>query len=444
MPSTLRPGRDRRKRQNVGTLPAGYRELARELGARAHAELRVDVRQMARHRALGEEERRGDLRVRPAVRDEVGDAPLRRRQALLARAAADRPSSSRARAAQPSAPSSSKPARAASIASRAGRFCRARRRATPSASSARARPNGSPTASCCATASSSSATRLLDVAPRRSDEAAAARDVRQRPVALEAAGSRLPRVEPLDGVVDAPELEQRLDLLGAPPGHGRLALRRRRRRSLRPRRSSATAAFGVAAPELDQRPARERRVEPRGMHVGELGHRGGQLPRADEVAAVRGDERRAGTDSAATPPPRARTGGRGSRDASAYSPASSRWPARSSTSARYQSASAAMRSSRSLQRRYSASSRARARSKSTRPDEDVRRARTRRPAARSPLGGERVGACSASSSAPGSPALKRMSARPAQRRAAEAVVAGCSGSSTAARACSLGGRRARR
>ena len=37
---------------------------------------------MARHGAFREEERRGDLGVRPAVRDQVGDALLGRCQAL--------------------------------------------------------------------------------------------------------------------------------------------------------------------------------------------------------------------------------------------------------------------------------------------------------------------------------------------------------------------------
>ena len=114
---------------------------AAQLGARAHAELGVDVRQVACDRPLAEEQRGGDLAVRPALRDELGDAPLGRRQAL-ARASARRSGRARRAPARPSvaAPSSSKPSRAASIASRAARFCRARRRTTPSASSARALP----------------------------------------------------------------------------------------------------------------------------------------------------------------------------------------------------------------------------------------------------------------------------------------------------------------
>src|SRR5262245_3212293 len=63
--------------------------LARELGARPHAELRVDVRQMARHRPLAEKQGGGDLLIRPTLGDKGGDATLRGREPLLARAAAD-------------------------------------------------------------------------------------------------------------------------------------------------------------------------------------------------------------------------------------------------------------------------------------------------------------------------------------------------------------------
>ena len=45
---------------------------ARELGARAHAELRVDVGQVAGHRPLAEEERARHLAIRPALRDQGG------------------------------------------------------------------------------------------------------------------------------------------------------------------------------------------------------------------------------------------------------------------------------------------------------------------------------------------------------------------------------------
>ena len=144
--------------------------------------------------------RRGRARRRPR-----GSSGPRRRESATRRSAAStprracarrsRPSSARAFSAQPAAPSSSKPASAASIASRAARFCRARRLTTPSASSARARPNGSPTASCCATASLERPHGLLDLAPRRRDEAAAAGHVGQHPLTADPRRVRLPGVE---------------------------------------------------------------------------------------------------------------------------------------------------------------------------------------------------------------------------------------------------------
>ena len=118
----------------------------RELGARAHAELGVDVGQVARHGPLAEEQRGRDLAVRPALGDEGGDAALGRGQPFLAPAPAD-PRRARRAPSSPSRPrrAARTPSSAASIASRAARFWRARRRTTPSASSARARPKGSPT-----------------------------------------------------------------------------------------------------------------------------------------------------------------------------------------------------------------------------------------------------------------------------------------------------------
>ena len=66
-----------------------FREHAGELGAGADPELGVDVGQVARHRALAEEERGGDLAVRPPLGDKRGDALLGRCQPLVACATAD-------------------------------------------------------------------------------------------------------------------------------------------------------------------------------------------------------------------------------------------------------------------------------------------------------------------------------------------------------------------
>ncbi len=71
-------------------------ETASELRTRADAELRVDVRQVAGHRPLAQEERGRHLPVRSALRNERRHAALGRRQPLLARAPRSRPSSARA------------------------------------------------------------------------------------------------------------------------------------------------------------------------------------------------------------------------------------------------------------------------------------------------------------------------------------------------------------
>src|SRR5262245_45886157 len=92
MPSTLRGGRGG---ENVRTseLCSGARrcsaEAARELGAGAHAELGVDVREVARDRALAEEQGGGDLPVRLPLGDEDGDTLLGGGQPFLPRAPAD-------------------------------------------------------------------------------------------------------------------------------------------------------------------------------------------------------------------------------------------------------------------------------------------------------------------------------------------------------------------
>src|SRR5439155_4279411 len=57
---------------------------AGELGARAHAELGVDVGQVTGDRPLAEEQGGGDLPVRPAVGDQGGDSAFGRGQPFLA------------------------------------------------------------------------------------------------------------------------------------------------------------------------------------------------------------------------------------------------------------------------------------------------------------------------------------------------------------------------
>ena len=148
-----------RRSRNVRTLnfPATRysAQPAGELRSRAHAELRVDMGQVAGDRPLCDETGRrrppgscGPLQPGRRRGARRASAPPRAcgRRSARARCEPSRPRS-RPRAA-------SKPSSAAWIASRASRFFRARLRTTPSPSSARAVPNGSPTSSCCATARS--------------------------------------------------------------------------------------------------------------------------------------------------------------------------------------------------------------------------------------------------------------------------------------------------
>ena len=211
------------------------------------------MRQVARDRPLAEEQRGGDLPVRAALGDEGGDAALRRGQSLLARAPADPPElGARLRRPRSAAPSCSNPSSAAAIASRAARFCRSRRRTTPSASSARARPNGSPTASCCATACASrrERPRRRRRGRRRRDRGTASRA--RAPSRGRAASRPPPRRRGLAPRRRPAELEQRLDVVGAPPAAC----------SARPSRAPA-ARLGLgeplAAPAADRR-SRARRV----------------------------------------------------------------------------------------------------------------------------------------------------------------------------------------
>ena len=174
-------------------------------------------------RPLAEEQCGGDLAVRPpsatsaATRRSAAVSPSSRVRPPM------RPSSPRAVSIQVAAPSCSKPSSAAAIASRAGRFCRARLRTMPSASSARARPNGSPTSSCRRDRLLAAARRPRRPRLRRSDETAAARHVREHPLAAEPRRIRLPAVEDSHRVVDPAELEQRLYVVGGPRARVRLA-----------------------------------------------------------------------------------------------------------------------------------------------------------------------------------------------------------------------------
>ena len=122
---------------------------AGELGPRAHAQLGVDAGQVTRHRALGQEERRSDLGVRPSrsQRERRHDA---RRVSGPRRAFARRSAPARRAPAPPSrrAPSSSKPAQRR-LDRVAGRPLLPRPPSSDAEREQRARPaEGSPTASC--------------------------------------------------------------------------------------------------------------------------------------------------------------------------------------------------------------------------------------------------------------------------------------------------------
>src|SRR5262245_16495699 len=92
MPSTLRRGLLGENVRTSELCPAlrGFSAQAPcELGARAHAELGVDVREMARDRPLAEEQGGRDLAVRLALGDQHGHAPLGGGQPTFSRTAAD-------------------------------------------------------------------------------------------------------------------------------------------------------------------------------------------------------------------------------------------------------------------------------------------------------------------------------------------------------------------
>src|SRR6478735_2075300 len=88
MSSTLRPAHPD---GNVRTSELWSEQPSRKLGARAHVELRVDVRQVAGNGALPEKERRRDLPVRLPLRNENRDPALALRQVAARRRAAPDP-----------------------------------------------------------------------------------------------------------------------------------------------------------------------------------------------------------------------------------------------------------------------------------------------------------------------------------------------------------------
>ena len=242
MPSTLRSSR---VLENVRTSElcsggsASSPEPAGELGPRAHAQLGVDAGQVTRNRALGEEERRGDLGVRPSRRHEGGDAPLGRRQALDARTPADL-TELLARSVRPACGSELLEAGARRLDRLARRrFCRARRRTTPSASSARAGRTGRRPPRAASTASSS-----RDTAPSTSPRAAAT-SPRHRVACASTQSRSEPAPVRLPGVETARRLRRRGRARAAPRPDRRATstcsdrLRRRRRppRSAPPLRS---------------------------------------------------------------------------------------------------------------------------------------------------------------------------------------------------------------
>ena len=264
---------------------------AGELGARADAELGVDVGQVARDRPLAEEQRGGDLPVRPALGDERGDAALGRRQPFLARAPAD-PARARRAPSRPRWPPRAARSRRAprAIASRAARFCRARRRTMPSASSARARPNGiadrlvlrdrllAGGTAACSTSPRAAATR-----PRHRVTCAS---THSRP-SRAASASQTSSTRTASSI--RPSSSSSLDVVGGPPADARLAP---------PELGGLPVGLAepvrgrgrVAAPERDEPEDRQvvRRMEPE-LLLGEVERSLAMLARELELAAMDGD-----------------------------------------------------------------------------------------------------------------------------------------------------------
>ena len=267
------------------------------------------------------------------------------------------PSSSRAFSAQVAAPSCSKPSSAASIASRAARFCRARLRTMPSASSARALAERIADVLVLRDRLLQEGGGLIDAPLGGGDETAASRHVREHPLAADPRRVRLPGVEDAHRVVDPAELEEQLDVVGAPPADARLAPPERRGLPVglaEPLRGRGR----VSAPERDEPQDRHvlRRVE-RELLFGQLEGSFRVLAGELELAAMDGDRARWEGGPAA---PRARTGSRCRGRCAACAAASAQRPAQNSTQARPQSARALRGSSRSRHSRCSRSSRARA------------------------------------------------------------------------------------
>ena len=141
------------------TCPCSGAEARGELGPRAHAELRVDAREVRLDRPHRDDQLGRHLAVRAPLGDQGGDALLGGGELVAGRRAAAEPSSSvSVRALQGRAPRRSKIAAADCSDARASRRRPARRCASPSASNVRPWSNGSGPAPCSASARSSAST----------------------------------------------------------------------------------------------------------------------------------------------------------------------------------------------------------------------------------------------------------------------------------------------
>ena len=132
--------------------------------------------------------------------------------------------------------------------------------------------------------------RRVDLALRGSHQAAAARRVREYPLASHANRVSLPNVEYRERVVVPAEGEQQLDVVGAPPANARLTppqLRRLPVCAVEPLSRSGK----VAAPECCQSHDREmlRRMQ-RELLLGEIERASRVLARELELAPVDGDD----------------------------------------------------------------------------------------------------------------------------------------------------------
>ena len=209
-------------------------------------ELRVDVRQVARHGSLAEEQRRRDLAVRPAFGSSVATLSSDGLSPAIRSLAADPPELERAAADQPAAPSASKPASADSIASRALRFWRARRRVEAQLGAGPSK--GSPAASLSRTACSSSSAaeerspRAAAISPRHSTACAR---TRFRPSRRPAAS----HPDQVRGLVDVPSLQECLCVVRHPVPHARV-LGANGAGGLLRANELADRRLGVTAPEI--------------------------------------------------------------------------------------------------------------------------------------------------------------------------------------------------